>query len=131
LPFPSNDPKKGDNIAVDFITELQEWDIDTRNFVYADESTPLDIYRTILKIDDQRKPVFETFGGSDVILSPLGSKLLAIGALMAAIERNFPVIYVEALQYNVDWTRVDVVTGGGSIINHVWLYGEPYLRDML
>jgi hypothetical protein len=130
LPFPSADVKKGDKLAVDFIPELEnEWRVDKRNYVYADENNPLDIYRTILKIDDQRGPVFESFGGSVVILSPLGSKLLAIGALMAALERQFPVVYVEALEYKVDWDKVDLLQEDASKIAHIWLYGEAYLHD--
>jgi hypothetical protein len=132
LPFPSDDPKKGDELAVDFIAEIEnEWMVDTRNFVYADERNSLDIYRTILRIDDERKPVFESFGGSVVILSPLGSKMLAIGALLAALERNFPVVYVESLEYNVEWSRFDEVAMDNSRVAHIWLYGEAYLRDIL
>lgn len=130
LPFPSVDVKKGDKIVVDFIAELEnEWRVDKRNYVYADENQPLDIYRTILKIDDQRRPVFQTFGGSVIILSPLGSKLLAIGALMAALERKFPIVYVEALEYTVDWEKVDLLQTDTSKKAHIWLYGEAYLND--
>lgn len=131
LPFPSSDVKKGDKLVLDFQRELEsEWEVDKRNSVYADESNPLDLYRTILKIDDQRGPVFQSFGGSVVILSPLGSKLLAIGALMAALERQFPVVYVEALEYKVDWDKVDdLLNEDSSKIAHIWLYGEAYLHD--
>ncbi|MEI6828120.1 MAG: hypothetical protein WCK54_21215 [Desulfuromonadales bacterium] len=130
VPFPSGDVKKGDNIVIDFIAELEnEWRVDKRNYVYADENQPLDIYRTILKIDDQRRPVFQTFGGSVIILSPLGSKLLAIGALMAALERKFPIVYVEALEYSVDWEKVDLLQIDTSKKAHIWLYGEAYQND--
>jgi len=136
LPFPSDDPKRGDKLVTNFISELEDewavdnWAVDARNIVYAAERNPLDIYRTILRIDDERKPVFESFGGSVVILSPLGSKMLAIGALMAALEREFPVVYVEALEYNVDWSTTDKVVYDNSKTAHVWLYGEAYLRDI-
>lgn len=139
LPFPSEEPKKGDRIAFQTYNSLEsewgglldnEWELDPKNFVYADERTPLDIYRSILRIDDERKPVFETFGGSTTILSPLGSKIPAIGALMAAIERNFPVIYVESLKYVVDWSKVNDIVSGQSKMTHVWLYGpDAYLSD--
>lgn len=130
LPFPSEDPKKGDRIACSLISSLEnEWNVDPRNFVYADERKPLDIYRTILRIDDERKPVFETFGGSVVILSPLGSKIPAIGALMAALERNFPVVYVESLAYNVDWDAVNALESTNSRMAHIWLCGDAYLNE--
>lgn len=134
LPFPSEDPKKGDRVACNAFSTINDewgdWEIDPRNFVYADERKPLDIYRTILRIDDERKPVFETLGGSIIILSPLGSKIPAIGALMAALERKFPMVYVEALAYNVDWQQVADIKTDESRMAHVWLYGDAYLRDI-
>ena len=42
-----------------------------------------------------------------VILSPLGSKALAAGALMAAMERDFPVAYVESMSYSVNFEELD------------------------
>lgn len=127
LPFPSKNPRKGDLIVADFIDELEgAWEVDPRNYVYADESNPLDIYRTILRIDDERTPVFKDLDGSTIILSPLGSKVLAIGALMASLEREFPVVYVEALNYMVDWGKINVLNVNKQYA-HVWLHGEAYL----
>jgi hypothetical protein len=83
------------------------------------------LYRTILRIDDARKRVFAETGGSQIILSPVGSKALAIGALMAALERDFTVMYVEALSYSVDFSRVvEVREREPAQVVHVWLYGE-------
>lgn len=136
LPFPSEDPKKGDRIAGRIFELIQadwggpldnEWELDPRNFVYADERKPLDIYRTILRINEERKPVFETFGGSTVVLSPMGSKIPTLGALMAAIECEFPVVYVESIAYNVDWTKISALGSSQSRMSHIWLCGDAYL----
>ncbi|QMU61181.1 MAG: hypothetical protein GKR92_05485 [Gammaproteobacteria bacterium] len=130
FPFPSEDPKKGDKLAISFLTELEsDWEVDPRNFVFADEKRPLDIYRTIMRIDEERQPVFETFGGSMLILSPLGNRMLAIGMLMAALEGKYPVVYVEALEYHVDWSKVDAMSIKDIETAHVWLYGEAYQTD--
>jgi hypothetical protein len=102
------------------------WGVDTRNLVYADEKKPLDLYRTLLRIDDARKPVFAGTGGSMIILSPVGSKVLAIGALMAALERDFPVANVEAIAYSVDFNKIDAGRSESGEVVHVWLYGEAY-----
>ena len=125
LPFPARDPRLGDVLAEEDMTELESsWTVDTRNIVYADEGDPLDLYRTILRLDDRRRPVFAGTGGSMLILSPLGSKVMALGALMAALERNLPVAHLEALGYEIDasgsWT-VDEVE-----LVHIWLAGEAY-----
>ncbi|MCI0430198.1 MAG: hypothetical protein L0210_06610 [Rhodospirillales bacterium] len=125
LPFPSVGPRLGDELAEDYLTELEStWAVDTRNVVYAAEDDPLDLYRTVLRIDDLRRPVFESFGGSLLVLSPVGSKVLALGALMAALERNLPVVYLEAIGYELTVATPAAPTEPDLI--HVWLEGDAY-----
>ena len=86
LPFPARNPRQGDELVADFIAEFENaWSVDTRNVVYGAEDDPLDLYRTILRLDDLRRPVFQEFGGSLLVLSPVGSKIMALGALLAAL----------------------------------------------
>ncbi len=138
IPFPSEDPKKGDRIAYGLFSSIQvdfggplenEWALEPQNFLYSDERRPLDIYRTIIRLADERTPIFKDLGGSTILLSPLGSKIPALGALMAALERQFPVVYVESLAYNVDWDKVDNISDSETRMVHVWLHGEAYLAD--
>ena len=124
LPFPAIDPRAGDRLAEEFLTEFESvWSVDTRNIVYADESDPLDLYRTILRLDDLRKPVFAEVGGSLLVLSPLGSKVMALGALMAALERDLPVAYLEAIGYEFDSSTAQQQPAD---MIHIWLEGEVY-----
>ena len=112
LPFPAADPRLGDRLAEEYLVELEsDWSVDTRDIVYADGADPLDLYRTILKLDDRRKPVFEGVDGSLLVLSPLGSKIMALGALMAALERNLPVAYLESIGYELP-DFVQATSGG-------------------
>ena len=125
LPFPSEDPRLADTLAQEYLSELESgWSVDTRNIVYADEGDPLDLYRTILRLDDLRKPVFAETGGSLLVLSPLGSKVMALGALMAALERDLPVAHLESIGYQL----ADAVPQGVNRPNlvHVWLEGDVY-----
>lgn len=125
LPFPASDPRLGDALAEEYLTELEDtWEVDTRNLVFSDEGDPLDLYRTILKLDDLRKPVFSETGGSLLILSPLGSKVMALGGLMAALERDLPVAYVEAIDYDIDASLPEAVDGSNLV--HLWLEGDAY-----
>ena len=125
LPFPSSDPRLGDKLAEEFQIELDSaWSVDTRNIVYADEADPLDLYRTILRLDDLRKPVFREVGGSLLVLSPLGSKVTALGALMAALERDLPVAYLEFMSYDLD-ASVPPTSATPNLV-HVWLEGDAY-----
>lgn len=125
LPFPASDPRTGDALVEEYLAEFQgTWQVDASNIVYADEGDPLDLYRTILRLYDLRQRVFGETGGSLLVLSPLGSKLMALGALMAALERDLPVAYLEAIEYNLEPT-VPKESGALHFV-HVWLEGDVY-----
>ena len=127
LPLSQRDPRAADDLIAEFESELyQEWDVDPRNLVYAIEDDPLDIYRTITKIFLRYSGVFAKVTDTHVVLSPSGNKVLAIGALMAALEHDLPVRYVEAVSYSVDWAVIEKADPGTSRLVHVWLRGEPY-----
>lgn len=125
LPFPALHPRAGDRLLEHYLTEIESaWEVDSRNVIYAAENNPLDLYRTILRIDDVRNAVFRECGGSLLILSPVGSKILALGALLAALERDMPVAYIESVGYECHWPP-----GGLRAtpeILHLWLEGSVY-----
>ena len=128
LPLSESDPRLADKLVDHYRDEFESsWMVDERNIVYADERNPLDLYRSILRIDDARRRVFADIRGSMVVLSPVSSKASTIGALMAAIERNFPVVYVETSDYTTafDESSSGQVSDHNRII-HVWLYGDAY-----
>lgn len=122
LPFPARDPRRGDGLIEVFQEEFESvWRVDARDLIYVDERNPVDLYRSVLDIDDARRRVFRKLGGSLTVLSPFGSKVQSLGTLMAALERDFPVMYVETLAY----TSTPSVGNGGELV-HVWLHGEAY-----
>jgi hypothetical protein len=126
MPFPASDPRAIDHLLSEYRVELlSTWQVDPRDIVYAHESDPLDLYRTIIRMEDGRRRVFQDIGGSHMVLSPVGSKLLSFGAMMAAIERDFPVMYVEALDYQVGPGKILDAEERGEIV-HIWLQGEAY-----
>lgn len=127
LPFPSSNPRTADELAEAYLHELDNaWNVDTRNVVYAAEDNPLDLYRTILRIDDIRRSVFENYGGSKVILTPMGSKVLALGAMMAALERDLPVAHLESIGYSFSGVPAVGETKEEQEFMHLWLDGEVY-----
>ena len=112
-------------LAEEYIVEFESaWKVDARDVVYADEQDPLHLYRTILRLDDLRKPVFRDAGGSILILSPLGTKVMSLGALMAALERDLPVAYLESIGYNFEPSAEPEMPAPHLI--HVWLEGDVY-----
>lgn len=55
LPFPAAYPRRPDELIEEYADELESvWEVEPRDLVYADERNPLDLYRTILRIDDAR-----------------------------------------------------------------------------
>ena len=126
LPFPSDDPRAGDDLVAEYCQELVDWQVSNGNLIYAADNNPLDLYRTILRLETERSQVFEWTGGSTVVLSPTGSKALALGALMAAVDRDLPMMYIESLGYEVDWDAISRIPGESAALIHLWLAGEPY-----
>ncbi len=132
IPFPSTHPRTGDSLIEEYgdLFEANSndmsrgWHVDSRDLVYAHEKNPLDLYRSILKIDDARKRVFSQTGGSQIILSPLGSKAVAVGILMAALERDFAVVSVESSEYWLEPETSDQAQNGTAELVHIWLHGQ-------
>jgi hypothetical protein len=103
LPFPARNPRRADDLLAEYNTELvDEWQVDPRDVVYASERNPLDCYRTLstlkTRFDRTMKGTYEP----RMVLSPVGSKVLAAGALMAAIEHDMAVQYLETENYLFD-----------------------------
>jgi hypothetical protein len=103
LPFPARNPRRADDLLAEYRTELvNEWEVDPRDVVYASERNPLDCYRTLsmlkIRFDRTMKGTYEP----RMVLSPVGSKVLAAGALMAAIEHDMAVQYLETESYLFD-----------------------------
>lgn len=126
LPFPARNLRGGDELLDHYITEITDtWEVDPRNYIYAAEQEPLDLYRTLLRLDDARKRVYQAHGGSLIVLSPIGSRALALGALLAALDRNFPVAYLESISYAVPANPPPAASQAWPIV-HVWLTGDAY-----
>jgi hypothetical protein len=60
-----------------------------------------------------------------IILSPLGSKVIAAGAMMAAIEHDLSVQYVETLRYEFNAVPKNP-DNAPDIAVHLWLHGSVY-----
>lgn len=126
LPFPAKRLRRGDELLEAFVNELTDaWAVHPRNYVYASEREPIDLYRILLRLDDARRRVYEAHGGSLLILSPVGSRVLAMGALLAALERDFPVAYLESIGYDLSPSATPPPNGAWPIV-HVWLSGAAY-----
>jgi len=101
LPFPARNPRRADDLLTEYQNELaNEWEIDPRDIVYASERNPLDCYRTLSTLKQRFDRTMEGTYEPRMVLSPIGSKVLAAGAMMAAIEHGMAVQYVETESYD-------------------------------
>lgn len=124
LPFPARDPRRADFLIEEFGDEIRgEWAVDSRDFMYVSEKNPLDSFRSIEMLKKRYDKTVLDIYEPQLILSPVGSKVMAAGAMMAAIKYDLTVQYVEVLRYDIDETanlvpQMDIV--------HVWLDGPIY-----
>ena len=100
LPFPAKDPRRSDNLVTEYQPAIvDEWNVDPRDLVHASEWNPLDCYRRLSRLKQRFDRTMQGTYVPRMILSPIGSKVLAAGALMAAIDHNMSVQYVETDSY--------------------------------
>jgi hypothetical protein len=126
LPFPARNPRRADDLLTEYQNELvNEWAVDPRDIVYASERNPLDCYRTLSTLKQRFDRTMKGTYEPRMVLSPLGSKVLAAGAMMAAIEHGMSVQYVETESY--DFGAAGAAScGPPDIMVHLVLSGPFY-----
>lgn len=125
LPFPARNPRRADELITEFGAQLRdEWQVDARDLIYVSERNPLDSYRTISTLKVRYDRTVRGVYVPQLVLSPIGSKVMAFGALMAAIEHDLGVHYVETVRY--DWSGDAAPPQEPDAIVHVWLHGPIY-----
>jgi len=124
IPFPGHDPRMPDRLVEEYQERLDGWRTDFRNIFYAAESDPLDAYRAISELCQLRRELFAELGGSRTILSPMGNKMLSVGAMLAAIEFQLTVVMVESVGYDEE-SDIGFLCSPIAL-KHVWLCGDAY-----
>ncbi|MCZ8207533.1 MAG: hypothetical protein O9270_04995 [Aquidulcibacter sp.] len=126
VPFPARDPRRADALITEYGTQLiDEWQVDPRDIVYVSESNPLDCYRTLSTLTKRYADAVDQIFVPSIILSPVGSRVMAAGALMAAIEHNLTVQYIETVRYDFDPAKPAVATAPDMRV-HLLLSGPAY-----
>ena len=126
VPFPARDPRRADNLLSEYESEIvNDWEVDPRDIIYVSERNPLDCYRTLSTIKERFVRAVEGTYEPRVILSPMGSKVMAAGALMAAIEHEMTVQYVETERYLFNSSESHGSASQDMLV-HVLLSGPAY-----
>jgi hypothetical protein len=132
LPSPSMDPRRGDNLVVEYRELLfDQLRVETRNFIYASETNAFEAYRQLRRAILHYAEALEPLGGSNAVISANSSKLLSVGALLAAYElkcdgADIAIAHVEAHGYVLhsddDLDRL----ANESRLQCLWLSGSCY-----
>lgn len=126
VPFPSRDPRRADSLIAEYEAQLvDEWQVDPRDLVYVSERNPLDCYRILSTLKTRYDQTMANVFTPSIVLSPVGSRVMAAGAWMAAVEHDFPVQYIETVRYDFDLAKAGVVAGPDLVV-HLLLSGPAY-----
>jgi hypothetical protein len=87
LPHPSKKPRRGDNLLIEYRTQLFEArQTPMANVMFAHESHPFEAYRQMRNAIQRYHSSLRSLGGCRVLVTPLGSKLMTIAAGLACFE---------------------------------------------
>lgn len=87
LPHPSADARRADRLLVEYRAPL--FDVKKTpisNILLVDERNPFEAYRRLLRAMQRYRESMHILGGCRLVVTPLGSKLVTIGAGLACFE---------------------------------------------
>lgn len=126
VPFPARDPRRADTLIAEYETQLvDEWQVDPRDLVYVSEHNPLDCYRTLSTLKARYDETVDQIFSPSIVLSPIGSRVMAAGALMVALEHDLPVQYIETVRYDFDPNKPKAAAHPDLVV-HLLLSGPAY-----
>jgi hypothetical protein len=87
LPSPSRNPRRADDLVIEYREILfDSLRLDSRNFIYAHERNPFEVYRQISSVIERYRRSLKPLGGARFVLTALSSKLMSLGPLLVAYE---------------------------------------------
>jgi hypothetical protein len=137
MPIQSANPRRGDNIIRD-LGELvfDRFLVDPRDIIHATEWNPFQLYRSLLGAMARYEETLRFFGGSRFVVSPLSSKSLSIGCLLACFEKRVRglrasvrvgMAHVESRRYEAAALNPNTPAEPISL----WLTGDCYADDAI
>ena len=131
VPFPSREPRRGDQIIKEHRQILfEDFQIEPGNILLASEYNPFEAYKQVFSAMDRYRVALGELGGCKAFVSPLSSKLLSVGALLACYDHKYGkiggkpmavgILYVETADYS------DPAVGEDDRIelSSMWIRGE-------
>jgi hypothetical protein len=134
LPAPSVNPRRGDELVMEYRELLfDQLRVEARNFIYASETNAFEAYRQLRRAILHYGKALKPLGGSNAVISANSSKLLSVGALLAAYELkrsgvNIAIAHVEAHGYTMRESETNNMDelANESRLHGLWLCGDCY-----
>lgn len=133
VPHPSRNPRRADDLLVEYTTPLFESrKTPTTNIMHVHESNPFEAYRQLLNAMRRYEGSMKVLGGCRLVVTPLGSKLVTLGAGLACFEMKpvdlnakygVAIPHAEPKRYSAS---VDELKGSKPEISALLLTGEAY-----
>jgi hypothetical protein len=132
VPFPASNPRRADDLLLEYRELLFDTiRVESGNVVYVSEQNPFEAYREIFKTVYQYNHALDTLGGCQVVISALSSKLLSLGALLAAYDLKIKGFGVGIAQVETSGYRIEGVADKDEELKRtqltsLWLRGDCY-----
>jgi hypothetical protein len=127
LPFPAANPRRADNLIKEYREFLLASErVEVRNFIYAQESNPFDLYATLSSLNAEYADFLAPLGRTRMVLSAHSSKLLSVGVLLTAFEHHLEVRHASPSVYGIRDAEALAGLESQDYVVDLWLTGEPY-----
>lgn len=131
IPFPSRESRRGDKIIASYRQTLfDDFQVEPRNILHACEFNPFEAYKQMFGAIDRYRFALREFGGCKAYVSPLSSKLLSVGALLACYDHKFTTLHDRLLSVgmpcveSVSYGEVDQSWEDRRDLYSMWIRGE-------
>ena len=130
IPFPTRKPRRGDEVVGEHRETLfDDFLIEPANILLANEYNPFEAYRQIYRAMDRYKRALRTMGGCKLFVSPLSSKLLSIGVLLACYDHRYGIGSGDYFDVGIPYVETAVYGDpdqgdGGFELHSMWIRGD-------
>jgi len=128
FPSPSLNPRRADDLVREYRELLfDRLRVEPPNIIYASEWNPFEVYRQICRTIERYNSALDALGKCKVVVSALSSKLLSVGALLAAYEAKRKGFMIGISHLETHGYRIHGDIGSGdSKLYSLWIAGECY-----
>jgi hypothetical protein len=134
IPTQSVNPRRADNIMIgNGPTLFGALRADPSNLLYASEANPFQLYRGLSDSMENYREALRILTGMKLFVSPLSSKSLSVGAMLACFEQQkkssaercaIGLAYIESLRYEAARLATGVI--GTPVPYSLWITGDCY-----